>query len=44
VFHTILGFFEIESETYRPLKDILNEAKPVKKKLLADESTPPLRP
>lgn len=44
VFHTILGFFEIESETYRPVKDILNEAKPVKKKLLADESTPPPRP
>jgi lipid A ethanolaminephosphotransferase len=44
IFHTILGFFEIESETYRPAKDILNEAKPVKKKWLADESTPPLRP
>jgi lipid A ethanolaminephosphotransferase len=44
VFHTILGFFEIESETYRPVKDILQEAKPVKKKLLADESTPSPRP
>jgi lipid A ethanolaminephosphotransferase len=44
VFHTILGFFEIESETYRPVKDILHEAKPVKKKLLADESTPSPRP
>ena len=44
VFHTILGFFEIESETYRRVKDILNEAKPVKKKLLADESTPSSRP
>ncbi len=43
VFHTILGFFEIESETYRPVKDILNEAKPVKKRIYADESTPPLR-
>ena len=44
VFHTIIGFFEIESETYRPVKDILQEAKPVKKKLLADESTPSPRP
>ena len=39
VFHTILGFFEIESETYRPLKDILNEAKPAKKQVYADEGT-----
>lgn len=44
VFHTILGFFEIESETYRPGKDILNEAKPAKKKFFADESTPTPRP
>lgn len=28
VFHTLLGFFEIESSTYRPDMDILNEAKP----------------
>jgi lipid A ethanolaminephosphotransferase len=44
VFHTIIGFFEIESETNRQVKDILQEAKPVKKKLLADESTPFPRP
>lgn len=31
VFHTVLGFFEIESTTYRPGMDILNEAKPVQK-------------
>lgn len=28
VFHTLLGFFEIESSTYRPGMDILSEAKP----------------
>ncbi len=28
VFHTLLGFFEIETSTYRPDMDILNEAKP----------------
>lgn len=28
VFHTLLGFFEVESSTYRPDMDILNEAKP----------------
>jgi lipid A ethanolaminephosphotransferase len=37
VFHTVLGFFEIESETYRPVKDILNDAKPAKKQYYADE-------
>ncbi|MBY0269888.1 MAG: phosphoethanolamine--lipid A transferase [Burkholderiales bacterium] len=31
VFHTILGFFEVESATYRPGMDILNEAKPREK-------------
>ena len=28
VFHTLLGFFEVESSTYLPDMDILNEAKP----------------
>lgn len=28
VFHTLLGFFEVESSTYNPRMDILNEAKP----------------
>lgn len=32
VFHTLLGFFEVESATYRPAMDILNEAKPQQKK------------
>jgi lipid A ethanolaminephosphotransferase len=32
VFHTLLGFFEVESATYRPGMDILNEAKPQQKK------------
>lgn len=31
VFHTVLGFFEIESTTYRPGMDILSEAKPAPK-------------
>jgi lipid A ethanolaminephosphotransferase len=44
VFHTVLGFFEIESETYRPVKDILNEAKPAKKQLYAEERARNIQP
>ncbi len=32
VFHTLLGFFEVESSTYIPGMDILNEAKPPQQK------------
>ena len=32
VFHTLLGFFEVESAIYLPGMDILNEAKPQQKK------------
>lgn len=31
IFHTLLGFFEIESASYRPDMDILNSAKPRKR-------------
>ena len=31
IFHTLLGFFEIESASYRPDMDILNNAKPRKR-------------
>jgi len=36
VFHTILGFFEVETRAYRPEGDILTGARPMQKDFVAD--------